>query len=58
MWVMAPDEEESVVVKEGEMLPDEREVIAERIELLEEADEGDFLTVDEVATELKIDLDS
>ncbi|WP_166377432.1 hypothetical protein [Halorubrum sp. BOL3-1] len=55
---MAPDEEELVVVKEGEMLPDEREVIAERIELLEEADEGDFLTVDEVATELEIDLDS
>ena len=41
----------------GFMLPDEREVIAERMGDLDELDEDDRLTVEEVADELGIDLD-
>ncbi len=39
------------------MLPDEREVLSERGKALDEADEDDLLTVDEVAADLGIDLD-
>ena len=42
---------------ESDMLPDEREVIAERMGDLDELDEDDRLTVEEVADELDIDLD-
>jgi len=55
---MSPDKEKPVVMSGGEMLPDEWKIIIEPIELLEEGDEGDYLTVDEAATELKIDIDS
>jgi hypothetical protein len=40
---------------ESDMLPDEQEVIAERVEQLE--DEESHLTVEEVAADLDIDLD-
>jgi len=42
---------------EDEMLPDEREVLSERAEALDEADDDYLLTVDEVAADLGIDLD-
>ena len=42
---------------ESDMLPDEREVIADRMGDLDELDEDDRLTVEEVADELGIDLD-
>jgi len=45
---------ESQEPPEDEMLPDEREVIAERLEQLD--DETARLTTDEVADELGIDL--
>lgn len=42
---------------EDEMLPDERELIAERVGDLDELDEDEFLSTDEVAENLGIDLD-
>ena len=51
---MATDGEQSAPA-EDEMLPDEREVIAERIDEIE--DEKSYLTVDEVAEDLGIDLE-
>jgi len=38
------------------MLPDEREMLSERAEALDEADDDYLLTVDEVAADLGIDL--
>lgn len=52
---MATDEDAARNPLEDDMLPDEREVIAERAPLLE--DEASHLTVDEVAAELGIDLE-
>jgi hypothetical protein len=40
---------------EDEMLPDEREVLEERGEELEQADDDEVLTVDEVAENLGLD---
>lgn len=40
-----------------EMLPDEREIIMERASDLEDLDEDEFLSTDEVADNLGIDLD-
>lgn len=39
-------------VPEDDMLPDERAVIAERLDDLEELDEDEFLTVGELGEEL------
>ncbi|GAA0276335.1 hypothetical protein [Halobacterium noricense] len=41
---------------EGDMLPDERAVIAERVDELDELDEDDYLSVEDVADDLGIDL--
>jgi hypothetical protein len=40
---------------EDDMLPDEREVLEERGEQLDEIDEDELLTVDEVAANLGLD---
>jgi len=53
---MAIDGEAPNSPAEDEMLPDEREVLSERGEALDEADDDDLLTVDEVAADLGIDL--
>lgn len=42
---------------EDDMLPDEREVIADRIGDLEDLDEDEFLTVSELADELGFNLE-
>jgi len=42
---------------DDDMLPDEREVLPERGQQLEEMDEEDLLTVDEVADNLGIELE-
>lgn len=42
---------------EDDMLPDEREVIAERAADLDDLDEDDFLSVEEIADQLDIELD-
>jgi hypothetical protein len=42
---------------EDDMLPDERELIAERAEDLHELDDEEFLSVEEVAEKLDIDLE-
>lgn len=52
---MATDGEASRQPPEDDMLPDEREVIAERIEQLE--DTSSHLTVEDVAAELGIELE-
>jgi len=54
---MAIDGETPNPPAEDEMLPDEREILSERGEALDEADDDDLLTVDEVAADLGIDLD-
>jgi len=54
---MATEDELSDSPSESEMLPDEREVIAERVADLDELDAEDFLTVDELANALEIDRD-
>lgn len=54
---MAIDGETSDSPAEDEMLPDEREVLPERGEALDDVDDDDLLTVDEVAADLGIDLD-
>jgi len=53
---MAIDGEAPNSPAEDEMLPDEREILSERGEALDEADDDDLLTVDEVAADLGIDL--
>jgi len=40
---------------EDEMLPDERDVLEERFQELEDADEDELLTLDEVAENLGLD---
>jgi len=42
---------------DGELLPDEQAAIEEREHLLDELDDDEMLTVDEVAEDLDIDLD-
>jgi len=54
---MAPDGEAPTSPAEDEMLPDEREVLSERGEALDKADEEDLHTVDEIAADLEIGLD-
>lgn len=43
--------------KEDDMLPDERDVLLERGEQLDETDEDELLTVDEVAENLGLDVE-
>ena len=52
---MAADGDTSEEPDESDMLPDEREVIMERLDELD--DEESHLTVEEVADELGIDLE-
>lgn len=54
---MAADREPSDDPPESDMLPDERAVIMERLDDLDELDEDEFLTVDELAEKLGIDRD-
>ena len=54
---MASDGDSTQQPSEDDMLPDEREVIAERASDLDELDEDDYLSVEEVAEDLGIDLE-
>ncbi|MFC6887676.1 hypothetical protein [Halorubrum trueperi] len=54
---MATDGEIPNTPAEDELLPDERAVLSERAEALDEAEEDELLTVAEVAADLGIDLD-
>lgn len=54
---MATDGETPQHPPEDEMLPDERAMIAERAGDLDELDDDEFLTTEEVAENLGIDLD-
>jgi hypothetical protein len=54
---MASDERSPTLDDEGEMLPDEAAAIAERVDSLDEIDDEELLTTDEVAEKLGINLD-
>lgn len=54
---MAADGDTSEDTDESDMLPDEREVIAERAPDLDELDDDEFLTVDDLAEKLGLDRD-
>lgn len=54
---MAADGDTSEDPDEGDMLPDERAVIAERASDLDELDDDEFLTVDELREKLDLDRD-
>lgn len=54
---MAVDGEHPDHEDEAEMLPDEAAVIAERVDSLDELDDDDYRTTDDVAESLGIDLD-
>lgn len=54
---MATDGETPNSPAEDEMLPAEQEMLCKRSEAIDEADDDDLLTVDEVAVDLGIDLD-
>ena len=46
------DSEQSRKSREDDMLPDERHIITERISDLDELDDEEFLSIDELANEL------
>lgn len=54
---MAVDGEHPDHEDEAEMLPDEAAVIAERVDSLDDLDDDDYRTTDDVAESLGIDLD-
>lgn len=54
---MPTDGDQRPPTEDADMLPDEAAVLADRGELLDEADEEDLLTVEEAADELGIDLE-
>lgn len=54
---MAADRSERQHPPEDDILPDEREVIAERASDLDELDDEDYLSVSEVAENLDLELD-
>jgi len=54
---MATDGDASRQPSEDDMLPDEREVIAERVADLDDLDEDEYLSVVEMAESLDIELD-
>jgi len=54
---MAADTEAPNTPAEDEVLPDERDVLSERGDALDKADEEGLFTVAEVTTDLNIDVD-